>query len=81
MSNTLVRVSFAMNRHHDYGNSYKGNNLIGARLQIRGLVDYHHIRKHGGVQTNMELEKELRVLHLNKIASGRESHAGSGLRV
>ena len=29
----LVRVSIAMNRHHDQHNSYKGQHLIGAGLQ------------------------------------------------
>ena len=38
--------------------------LIGAGLQFRGLVHYHHDRKHGSVQAGMVLEKELRVLYL-----------------
>ena len=33
----LVRVSIAMKRHHDQGNSYKEKHLIGAGLQYRGL--------------------------------------------
>jgi hypothetical protein len=33
--------------------------LIGAALQFRGLVHYHHGRKHGGMQADMVLEKEL----------------------
>jgi hypothetical protein len=30
----LVRVSIAVKRDHDQGNSYKGKHLIGAGLQI-----------------------------------------------
>ena len=29
-----VRVSMAVNRHHDHDSSYKGNHLIGAHLQF-----------------------------------------------
>jgi hypothetical protein len=32
---------------------------------LRGSVHYHHGRKHGHVQTDMVLEIELRVLHLD----------------
>ena len=31
----LVRVSIALKRHHDQGNSYKGQHLIGADLQVQ----------------------------------------------
>lgn len=34
----LVRVSFAMKKHHDHGKPYKGKHLIGGDLQFRG----HH---------------------------------------
>jgi hypothetical protein len=37
-----LRVSVAMHRYHDHGNSYKGMHLIGAGLQFRGLVHYCH---------------------------------------
>ena len=47
--------------------------LIGAGLQFRGLVHYHHGRKHGGTQAGMVLEKELRVLYVDPQAPGRES--------
>ena len=59
----LVRVSIAVNRHHDQGNSYKEQHLIGAAYTFRGSVHYHHGRKHGSVQADTVLE-ELRVLHL-----------------
>ena len=45
-----------MNRHHDQGNSYKEQRLIGA-------VHYHHGRKHGDIQADMVLEK-MRALHV-----------------
>jgi hypothetical protein len=32
---------------------------------FRGIVYYHHGRKHGSMQADMVLEKELRVLHLD----------------
>ena len=61
----VIRVSIAVKRHHNQGNSYKGQHLIGAGLQ------YHHGGKHGIVQANVVLEKELRVLHLDpKTARG-----------
>jgi hypothetical protein len=36
---------------------------LGLAYRFRGLVHYHHGRKHGSLQTDMALE-ELRVLHL-----------------
>jgi hypothetical protein len=58
-------ISIAVKRHHEHGNSYKGKHLIGAGLQFRGLVHYHHGRKHGSIQSDMMLEKEPRILHLD----------------
>lgn len=49
-------------RRHDPSNAYKGKLLIGVDLQFRGSVHHHHGRKHGGVQADTVLEKELRVL-------------------
>ena len=43
----------------------KENHFIGAGLQSRGSVHYHHGRRHGGMQADMVLEKKLRVLHLD----------------
>jgi hypothetical protein len=48
-------------RHHDQSNSYKEKHLIGAGIQFRGLVHYHHGGKHGSMQADMMLKKELRV--------------------
>ena len=50
-----------MKRHHDH-NSYKRKHLIGADLHFQS---YHHDGKHGGVQADKVLEKEMRVLHLD----------------
>ena len=36
---------------------------------VRGLVHYCHGEKHGSVQADMVLEKELRVLHLDPQAA------------
>jgi hypothetical protein len=44
---------------HVHGNSYKGKHLIEAGLQFRGLVYPCHGRKHGSMQADMVLEKEL----------------------
>jgi hypothetical protein len=52
-------------------NSYKGQHLIGAGLQVRGSVHYDHSGKYGNVQADMVLEMELRVLHLDLEASRR----------
>ena len=41
-SSVLVRVSIAVKRHHDHGNSYKEKHLIVAGLQFRDLVPCHH---------------------------------------
>jgi hypothetical protein len=35
-----LRVSIAVKKHHDHGNSYKGKHLVGEGLQLRGLVLY-----------------------------------------
>ena len=67
-----------MNTHHDYGNSYKGKHFIGSGLQFRGLIHYHHGRKHGGMQTDMMLGEKLRVLYLDQQARGNEHHTRPG---
>jgi hypothetical protein len=41
----------------------KANILLGLAYSFRGLVHYHHGRKHGNVQTDMVMEW-VRVLHL-----------------
>ena len=71
----LVRVSIAVKRHRDQGNSYKGH-LIGAGLQVRDPFHYHQGRKNGSVQADMGLE-EPKVLHLDRKAT--EDWLPSGL--
>jgi hypothetical protein len=61
----VLEFSIPVKRHHDYDNSYKGKHLIGTGLQLRGSVHYLHHRKHGSMQADMVLEKELRFLHLD----------------
>jgi hypothetical protein len=50
-------------KHHDQGKHLR---------LIRGLVHYHHGKKHGRMQADMVLKKELRVLHLDPQAAGKE---------
>jgi hypothetical protein len=40
-------VSVAVKRYHDHNNSYIGKHLVGAGLEFRGLVHFHHGCKHG----------------------------------
>jgi hypothetical protein len=42
--------------------------------RFRSSVHYHHSRKHGSMQADMVLEKELRVLHLDRKAARRDWH-------
>ena len=61
----------AVNRHHDQGNSYKGQHLIGAGLQIQRFSLLSSKQEHGNIQAGM-VQEELRVLHLLlKAANGR----------
>ena len=52
-------------RLHDHSNAYKGNISLGLAYRFRGSVHYHHGGKHGSIQADMMLEKELRVVHLD----------------
>lgn len=61
-----------MKSHHDHGNSVL-KKLIEAGLHFRGLIYYHRSSKHGGMQADLVLEKDLRVLHLDLQASGRRT--------
>jgi hypothetical protein len=59
-------------RYHNHSDSY--SSLINAYKladSFRGLVPYHHGRKHGSVQADMVLE-ELRVPHLDPKAAERD---------
>jgi hypothetical protein len=50
----------------DQDNSYKGKHLIGASLLFQRFSPLLSLWKHGSVQADMVLEKELRVLHLDQ---------------
>jgi hypothetical protein len=52
-------VSIAVKRHYDDSSSH----LIGAGLQFRGLVYYHHGKKLG--VSSADVVEKLRVLHLD----------------
>ena len=54
----------------------KANIYLGLADSFRGLVYYHHGRKHGDTQAGMVLEKQLRVLHPDPQAAGREKDTG-----
>ena len=47
----------------------KQNISLWLAYSFRGLVHYHHGGKHGSVQADMMLEKELRVLYLDPQAA------------
>jgi hypothetical protein len=53
-----------VNRHFDQGNSYKGQHLIGAGLQVQRFSPLLPRREHGSIQAGM-VERELRILHLH----------------
>jgi hypothetical protein len=61
-----------VNSHHDQGKSYKGQQLIGAGLQVQRLSPVSLRWEHGSIQVGMPMvQEDLRVLHLLKLASGR----------
>ena len=60
-----------MKRHYDHSNSYKGKHLIVVAYSFRGLV-HSYLVLHDGVQADMVMENELRVLHLDPQATGSE---------
>ena len=66
----LVRVSIAVKRHHDQGNSHKGKHCIGAAYKVSGSAHYHHGRKHRRIQVDMWLDKPV-VLHCDPEAARR----------
>ena len=49
----------------------KENIKLGLAYSFRGLVYYHHGKKHGSAQADTVLEKEPRVLYLDQQATGR----------
>jgi hypothetical protein len=68
-------------RHHNHSNSYKEKHLFGLAYSFRDSVHYCHGKKHGGMQADMMLEKELRVLHLDPHAMERNYHIRLNLSI
>jgi hypothetical protein len=70
-----IFVRVAQNRHHDNAPLIRKLRLA---YLFRGLVHYHHGKKYGNLpagmdkQADMLLEKEMRVVHLDLPAVGRE---------
>jgi hypothetical protein len=53
---------------------------LGLAYRFRVFIHYCHGKKLGGIQEDMVLEKELKVLYPDEQAAGRESDTESGLR-
>jgi hypothetical protein len=69
----LIRVSNAVRRHHDQGNSYKGQHLIGAGLQVQRFSPLSSRRENSSFQAGMALEKELKALCLQSKRSQEQT--------
>ncbi|KAL6084023.1 hypothetical protein STEG23_029938 [Scotinomys teguina] len=61
--NVSVRVSITVKRHHDHSNSYKEKTFHWGWLTVSEVESIIIRAEHGGMQADMVLEKELRVLH------------------
>ena len=70
-----------MKRHHDQATLIKENIELGLADSFRDLVHYHQGEKHGSTQADLVLEEELRVLHLDTKAAGKDSDTGPGLSI
>jgi hypothetical protein len=51
-----------VNRHHDQGNPYKKQHVVGAGLQIQRLSPISSRREHDSIQVG-KVQVDLRVLH------------------
>jgi hypothetical protein len=51
-----VRVSIAVKWHHDQGNSYKGQHLVGAGLQVQRFSPLSSTWEYGSVQADTAIE-------------------------
>lgn len=49
------------------------NTSLGLAFSFRGLAHCLHVEKHGGMQKDMVLERDLRVLHLDLQAAEGDS--------
>lgn len=64
-TSVLVSVPIAMKSHHDHGNAYKREHLIGAALPFQRFGPLLSCRKQGCMQVDMVLERQPRVLRLD----------------
>jgi hypothetical protein len=62
VAHCLSQCSIAVKRHHNQGNSYKQTFNWGCLTVSEIPVHYHPGGKHGSIQADMVLEKELRIL-------------------
>ena len=58
-----------MKRQHDQRHAYKEKHLIRAGLQFEVLVHYYQVGKHDGIQIDVVVDKELKVLQLDPLAT------------
>ena len=64
----LVRVSTVEKRHPGQGNSYKGQHLIGAGLQVQSIIIKAGAWQHPGSM----VQEERRVLHIVSKTNGED---------
>lgn len=64
----LVRVSVAVQRHHEHRSSHKGKQLI--RVAYSSEVQSIVLVGRGSMQADMVLQKERRILYLDPKARG-----------
>jgi hypothetical protein len=76
----LVRVSNAVTRHHDQGNSYTRQHLIGAGLQVQRFSPLLSREEYGDIQAGV-VQEELRDLHLHPKASRRSQQLKEEVKV
>ena len=60
----------SVKRYPDQGNASKGKHLVGA---VSHLITYHYGKKYGGMQADIMLEQEVRVLHLDPKATRKQT--------
>jgi hypothetical protein len=70
MAGVIVRVSIAVKRPCNQSNSYKGQHLIGAGLQVQRFSPLSSRQEHSNVRAKVGLE-ELKVLHFVPKANRR----------
>lgn len=78
MQTVLVKVSIVVKRHNGHRKSHKEKRVIGADSQFQGFSHYYHGGKLGSVQADIVLEKDQRLLHVDRKALGNNCHAQHG---